>query len=343
MGERANAQGLDLNRDWIKLESPEVRAAVRFTNRWDPVLTIDTHTTNGSVHRYPLTFEGSRPFVRDTMLPAIAERFRRRFGFETFFYGNFNEDRTEWCTYPGLPRFGGHYRGLRGDLSILIEAYAYDTYRNRIASTLEFVRETLGYVFENRALIVREARAGRDDDPLVLRRRLAEDGDPVTVRTRTDDAPVDLEVTHRWRHEPVLTVPRPHAYLLAPGGDVVKRKLRQHGIALDRFTGDATVHVYTITGVERADSAFQGHRLVRLDAAITVARRPFAGHTIVYTDRRLGTLAAYLLEPQSADGLAAWNFLDEHARVGATYPVYRVETAADLTPRAGAGSSGAWR
>ena len=55
MGQRPNAQGLDLNRDYIKLESPEARSLVRFFTEWDPHITIDTHTTNGSHHRYTLT------------------------------------------------------------------------------------------------------------------------------------------------------------------------------------------------------------------------------------------------------------------------------------------------
>src|SRR5690606_9355375 len=55
-GVRENAQGLDLNRDYVKLESPEVRALVRFMNEWDPAVVLDAHTTNGSFHRYTLTY-----------------------------------------------------------------------------------------------------------------------------------------------------------------------------------------------------------------------------------------------------------------------------------------------
>ena len=60
VGTRANAQGLDLNRDFVKLESPEVRALVKLFNAWDPALVVDCHTTNGSKHRYTLTYDGPR-------------------------------------------------------------------------------------------------------------------------------------------------------------------------------------------------------------------------------------------------------------------------------------------
>ncbi|MCK5076368.1 MAG: hypothetical protein KAR38_08325, partial [Calditrichia bacterium] len=49
VGVRYNGQKLDLNRDGIKLESPEVRGMVQnVLNRWDPLLFVDCHTTNGS-------------------------------------------------------------------------------------------------------------------------------------------------------------------------------------------------------------------------------------------------------------------------------------------------------
>lgn len=83
MGRRANAQGLDLNRDSMKLESPEARAMAGFLSAWDPHLIIDTHTTNGSIHQFTLTYEApTNPsghpapiaFVRDRMLPEVSRR-----------------------------------------------------------------------------------------------------------------------------------------------------------------------------------------------------------------------------------------------------------------------------
>ena len=47
VGRRSNGQDLDLNRDYIKLEAPESRAAAELISRWNPHLFIDLHTTNG--------------------------------------------------------------------------------------------------------------------------------------------------------------------------------------------------------------------------------------------------------------------------------------------------------
>src|SRR5688572_23983438 len=56
VGTRGNAAGLDLNRDFVKLETPEVRSLVKFLNAWNPAVFIDCHTTNGSHHRFTLTY-----------------------------------------------------------------------------------------------------------------------------------------------------------------------------------------------------------------------------------------------------------------------------------------------
>ncbi len=152
VGQRGNAQGLDLNRDHVKLESPEARALARLLSQWDPAVVIDTHTTNGSRHRYTLTYDAPRhpatdrgliEFARDRFLPEVGKRLEQRTGYRSFFYGNFSDDRQRWETYPAQPRYGTHYIGLRNRIGILSEAYAYASYKDRVLVTLEFVRECL--------------------------------------------------------------------------------------------------------------------------------------------------------------------------------------------------------
>src|SRR5207302_3304803 len=105
VGIRANAQGLDLNRDYVKLESPEVRALVRFFNQWDPAVFVDCHTTNGSFHRYPITYEHGRcpagdanlvTALRDEMLPDVSKRLEKATSYKSYFYGNFAGDHSRW-------------------------------------------------------------------------------------------------------------------------------------------------------------------------------------------------------------------------------------------------------
>jgi hypothetical protein len=114
--------------------------------------------------------------VRDTLLPAISHRLHARTGFRTFFYGNFRDpiDPTQgWETYPGLPRFGSHYRGLTGRMDILLEAYSYLTFRERCAVMQATLEEILTFANEHGRELVEivaaaeteTVRRGHDPDP----------------------------------------------------------------------------------------------------------------------------------------------------------------------------------
>jgi hypothetical protein len=370
MGERPNAQGFDLNRDYVKLEAPETRAMVKLLNEWDPDLIIDTHTTNGSRHRYAMTFAAplnpsGHPepigFVHSTMLPDVAQRLRDATGYESFYYGNADRAHTQWFTYSAQARYGGNYHGLRGHLSVLSEAYSYIPFRDRIEVTRAFVRELINYADEHHEDI-REMRervkrdiinAGENpqpDDVVGIRHRIAAFARPVTLlgyepRGNTpqtthvippteDDVPRDYTVVHLGRFEMERGVNRPGGYLVPIDLTTVLEILRAHGVTMEPAAGMYTVERYTITDVDRAPRAFQGHRnvLVEAEAArdtvdfVTPAdgRPAPARMMFIPTAQPLGTLIVYLLEPESEDGLTAWNFFDEYLEAGRDFPVLRV-------------------
>lgn len=76
VGRRENAGGLDLNRDFIKLDAPESRALVGFLNAWNPHVFIDAHTTNGSYHRFAITYDGPKNPAGD---PRVIEYSKKTF------------------------------------------------------------------------------------------------------------------------------------------------------------------------------------------------------------------------------------------------------------------------
>jgi hypothetical protein len=183
VGIRANAQGLDLNRDYVKAEAPETRASLAMFDTWDPDVFVDLHTTDGSFHGYALTYSPSlNPaavfggvYARDSLLPVLRERMRLRDGLETFDYGNFLSDerglssdtttREGWATYDARPRFGTNYYGVRGRIGILSEAFSHDTLERRVASTYAFVKEALSLVAE-RSGAIRSLGARADSQAL---------------------------------------------------------------------------------------------------------------------------------------------------------------------------------
>ncbi len=157
MGTRANAMGLNINRDFTKLDTPEAQAVMSVLNRWDPAIAMDLHTTNGSRHRYTLTYDGQRhpacddelrKLTRYELLPWVTRTMRENTGYETNVYGNFRGNR--WVIDDALPRYSTHSVGMRHHISILSEAYSYAPYQDRVLGTREFVRHCFEFVSENR-------------------------------------------------------------------------------------------------------------------------------------------------------------------------------------------------
>ncbi len=302
VGIRANAAGLDLNRDFMKLESPEVRSLVADVLRArDPDLLMDLHTTNGSPHGFALTY--ARPlldgtgaaqgrFLRGTLLPEAA-RVMAGAGFPTWYYGNFRDERDPgkgWETFENLPRYGTNYMGLRNRLAVLSEAYAYRPFGERIAATRAFVLAVLESVARHAGEIValveaadRDAstqpppgtparrqplafRLARDPDPAeILLAPVMDITDPGTGLTRHAAGPCSgsVRIPHYGSHEPVADVGIPAFWILdARAGDGALLLLR-HGLTVLRTTGPAEIDVESFRVMETA-----------------LASRPFQGHRI---------------------------------------------------------------
>jgi len=346
VGIRENAQGFDLNRDFIRLESPEVQAMVRFYRRWNPAAVIDTHTTNGSYHRYPLTYDGPRhpatdeklrTFVQDTLLPAAGKKLEKATGFPSFFYGNFDATRTKWEAYPALPRMGTPYVGLRGRISILSESYSYAPFKDRVTASREFVRACLEVLAENTKTVRQLLNDAKSvPETVAIQHKLAARKNPVPVLGYEEnekhkpllDKPKEYTVTHIDQGEATLKVPRPFAYLIpAEFSDIVQNLLR-HGIVVDEFREDIELDYEPeiVQAISRSGRDYQKHRLLQLKTATAPAKsRMFpAGTVIIRTSQPLARLISILLEAQSEDGLATWGFLGDKLKEGEPYPVVRL-------------------
>ncbi len=359
IGLRPNGQGYDLNRDYVKQEAPETRASLAFITEWDPDLFMDLHTTNGSYHGYALTWSPglnanvtpANAWVQDRALPDIRRQTRARHAVETYAYGNFrNQDPDSlvlgWVTYESVPRFGSNLMGM-SRLSILSEAYSNDTFERRIAATYAFLVETIRYMVGHReesrrvltatiaarpdSVAIRStfAPARRDTIIAEITRAAGDGAGPFSRRVRTGEMRrVVIPVVDRFmatRREAI-----PAAFVLdAQWTDVVER-LRRQGIVVEQldqpWTGSSARFV--IDSAVVSPRAFEGHRTMRVEGAWAAPASDSlpAGTFLVPTAQRLGTVAAFLLDPASEDGYTTWNFFDRALRVRGTHPVRRMSS-----------------
>ncbi len=358
VGLRPNGMGLDLNRDYVKQEAPETRGAALLLDAWDPDLFIDLHTTNGSYHGYVLTYApGLNPnstpandFIRDRFLPTVRERMRARHRQEVFWYGNFrNQDPDSlvlgWETYDPRPRFGTNWAGLRGRMAILSEAYSNADLRTRVGATYHFLVEILRLAVEQRATIraLNLAAERHRPDSVTIRSALGPPTPQEVIAEITERGDQGSGGFARRRRTGVFRTIRmpvfdrfvaarreamPAAYLLPPQHAQVAALLRRQGVGVRRLRAawQGSGEAFRVDSLS-VDPLFEGHRAVRVEGAWRqreVAASP--GWFLVSTDQRVGTFAAYLLEPASEDGLATWNFFDRDLRRGQDAPVVRVRT-----------------
>ncbi|MBL8814816.1 MAG: M14 family metallopeptidase [Planctomyces sp.] len=347
MGRRETAQGFDLNRDFIKLESPESRALVSLINHWNPEVLIDCHTTNGSIHRYPLTYDiphnpasppELRDFLRQQMIPDVTSRMTTA-GFDTFYYGNFSKDHKRWESYGFEPRYSTEYLGLRGRIGILAESYSYADYRTRVTVSKEFVRQCLESTIAHSGRIKEllmsiESRSMKSGETpsaqtLALNAVMRPFHHSVTVLGRAPDSeePKDYEVEYWGDYQPTREVQLPFAYAIPNPSEQVVQNLKNHGLQLEVLNKPlrTEVSVRTIESLTQSPRPFQKHNLVKLETAETREIRELPANTIVVrTAQPLGRLAAWLLEPESSDGLVTWNFFDDRISNGSEFPVLNV-------------------
>ena len=358
MGQRPNAQGYDLNRDHMKLDSPEARSVARLFNEYDPHVAVDLHTTNGTRHAYHLTYSpplhpntpaAIDDFLRGGLLPHVTDEIRDKHGWEFYYYGNaFARRGAEpgWYTFDHRPRFNNNYIGLRNRIAILSEAYSYATFEDRVLATLYFVEEILDYVHDHAeevrrivadaddASVVGESLAlravpERSDEPVdILMGATVEETHPLTGRPlllRADTQYVETMYEY-GAFAPALSERVPEAYLIPAGLGEVLTRLAAHGVALD--PADPTpvdVESFRIDSVRTAARPFQGRNEQTLFGRYESSQvTPAPGDMWAQVDQPLGRLLFSLLEPQSDDGFANWGFLADRLEAGAVYPVVRV-------------------
>jgi hypothetical protein len=380
VGVRYNGQMLDLNRDAMKAESPEVRGVItNVFNKWDPLVFMDCHTTNGSYHVEPVTFtwmvnpNGDNTlikYMRDSMAPAMSKKLNDEFGVENCFYGEFYDmanPEKGWYYEAAEPRYMSDYYGLRNRLGILNENYVYADYESRVRGCYWLIRSLADYSSANKNEIrdiIREADSrtvSRGLNPAVtdsfaIEYDVRPAPEKVTIKTYEAKLAGEVEGWKRYEKTDVqktVTVPYyvdyfgtmhvkfPFAYLIKTSDPDVLELLAAHGIILEELSQDSEIQVerFEISELKGSQRLNQGHYTNTIKGKYVKELVSFrAGTIVVKTSQPLANLAAYLLEPQSNDGLMTWNYFDRYLvpQWGSgfnSYPVYKLIEKTELKTR----------
>jgi Zinc carboxypeptidase len=291
-GQRPNAQNYDLNRDHMKLDSPEARAFVKLMSDYDPQVAMDLHTTNGTRHGYYLTYApplnpATDPSIIDLLrkdwLPSVTKVIKSKYSWDYYYYGNIETAGGEraWRSFDDRPRFNNSYIGLRNRVAILSEAYAYATFEDRIKATSRFVEEVLNYASAHAAPIKKlTAEADRRTvvgSKLALRAEMEKSADAVEIlvgevteeknplsgamMNRRSDVVKPEKMPEYGTFKATETERVPAAYYVPAQLTKAIENLRAHGIVMTPLKTAQTVQIeqFTIETSKLSERAFEGH------------------------------------------------------------------------------------
>ena len=371
VGVRYNGQFLDLNRDAMKAESPEVRGVLtNIFNKWDPSVFMDCHTTDGSFHVEPTTFtwmvnpNGDNSlitYMREKMMPEMSKTLSGKYKVENCFYGEFYDMMDPdkgWVLDASEPRYMSNYYGIRNRLGILNENYVYADFKSRVLGCYYLIHSLLDYTSIHKSEIkemlsdVDKRTIARGTNPAVtdsfaIEYKVRPLPEKITVRTfeaeidndvngrrnyKKSDRQKDVTIPYYIDYYPTRNVKFPFAYLITTSDPEIIGILKTHGIKLEKLSTDSKIEVqrFEISELKGATRLNQGHYTNTVEGKSVTNTLNFpVGTIVVRTAQPLANLAAYLLEPQSNDGLVVWNFFDRYLvpqwGMGYNpYPVYKI-------------------
>jgi hypothetical protein len=302
MGFRRTANGIDLNRDHLRVATVEMHGLLDLVNRWRPHLHVDNHVTNGSDHGWILTWmTAEAPTLSASVDGWLSQALGRVLaateasGHPTGPYVDLLDstapDRGISWQLP-IPRYSTHYFPLRNRPSILVEMHAHKPFEDRVLANRDFMLALIDEVERRPESLVRainEAEgltvaAGRPDaepSTVVVRWRSSGESEPLqwpVARWTVEDSMVTGKALVRYRtgeyraievpwyhgHVPELELPRPRGYLVPPGWPQIERLLSEHGLRAWRLPGPMELAVETIRVADPVlgGAPFQGTVLI---------------------------------------------------------------------------------
>ncbi len=347
-GLRANAQRLNLNRDYIKADTPEMRAWLRLFHAWNPDFFIDNHVTDGADFQYDVTWdmarnddiaEPVRGWVRDLFVPELEKRMVAD-GHLVAPYGMMRNagGKREFFSEVFSPRYSHLYTAALNRPGLLVETHSLKAAKTRAWATYDINRHAIEIVLrdpEALRLAVREAdrqmaaRAGdRSAAPVYLAGKLSDRTRPVSYKG-LKNGPFQSEVTgasvNRYTAEPdnfdtvihdqfdtAAEAQMPLGYLIPPSWSGIAEILKLHGVEMERTSKrvEREFETYRFTNVRYAPSPSEGHIAVSFDSKLVNETIAIpAGAWWVPVKQRRARLILSMLEPQAPDSLMRWGFL----------------------------------
>ncbi len=344
MGFRVTARRLNLNRDYLKADAPEMRAWLRMYAAWLPDLLVDNHVTDGGDAQYDVTVAAHTAqdiaapvgeWVKNQFLPELFRRMESLGHVPGYYIEGRAAGGKALAVMNATPRYSTGYAAAQNRAALLVETHSLKSFRTRVWShydimraALELAAETAGDLRRASLEADRLQASVKPGEPVFLEGAPAGEGEPYVLRqlkagqvpspvsggtvARYTSEPLDQPVMLVRTLAPRVAPPAPHGYIVPREWPEIIELLRLHGVELIelRRPVEAECDSMRFSDVKFASAPFEGRfRVLALSAAPVRVRRTIpAGSVYVPVAQRAGRAAMHLLEPEAPDSAVRWGF-----------------------------------
>ena len=350
MGWRVAATNLNLNRDYLKADTPEMQAWLKMFNDWLPDFFIDSHTTDGADYQYVLTYlieiygnmEKDLTGWSDHIFIPLLEKHmsdKNMLVCPYVEFRNWTDLRSGLIIEPAPPMFSQGYTALRNRPGLLIETHMLKPYRQRVEATYECMLAVLSILeseYADLKTLIAEADAAvsshafRQHPFPLLFRTLENDSVMVdfkgkayeTVKSditgkyynRYLDKPITYRIPLFKNNKPSVTASLPEAYIIPAEWKSVIDRLALHGVKMVRLKKDETLDVttYKFRQPKWQSNPYEGrHPLLNFEMEEIREERMFPAQSVlVLMDQPASKIIACCLEPRGNGSFLHWGFFD---------------------------------
>lgn len=346
-GFRGNARNLDLNRDFIKLDSRNTQSLIQVLRSWDPDIFIDTHTSNGADYPYTITLINSHSqrhepsqarFLDSTLLPFLFSGMERSPYLMSPYVWSFRQSPEQGIiAFMDYPRYTSGYVSLFNTFAFTLETHMFKPFEDRVLSTWYLLREALQFSAmygEEMAEVKRVAwqeKMNRQEFTLewaldtsrnvpinfsgynVKQVKSRVTGQQNYSFDRSD--PWEKEIPYYKFFKPVLTASVPDYYILPSAWSEVVQRLQLNGVEMEQLTTDSIIEaeIYYIEKYKTVKQPYNGHyRHYDVETRqMTQEVQLLRGDWIIPARQSAIEYLVQTLEPNAYDSFFSWNFFDE--------------------------------
>ncbi len=347
-GFRGNAQNLDLNRDFIKMDSKNAFTFARIFHGLDPDVFVDNHVSNGADYQYTLTYISSlkerlapslNKILFESLLPTLALKIKEKHSFDLFPYVDLKgktPDEGIVC-FDDLPRYSMGYTSLFQTLSFTVETHMLKPFPLRVKATLAFMKELIDWTAQHKTLIESARLRARsfvsDATSYSFNYKASSYADSILFkgyehsfpkhkitglkRLKYDTAaPYSRSIPYHNKFTAQDTMRTPRCYYVgAQEKDVIKR-LKANKVKMKKIRRDTLMYLgtYEVIDFETVKRPYEGHFQLKNINTMRSKRmvKLKQGDVVIKSNQDAAAFIHSVLQPETEDSYLCWNFFDSY-------------------------------